>query len=175
MDISKDVNKIVTKKKISHANRGLKFEKLIENKCEELQNNRLALIHKVPTDWRVTRVGAKIVNAYPISESKMVDFVGVYNKYSIAIEAKETSEEKRFPFANIKQSQIDFMNLWCELGGRGYYIIHFKKHEKVFWLNSKQMHNCIDTIGRKSAPYDYFLNNTIELEYDKLNFIDYIN
>lgn len=166
----------------STANRGMSFEKLIEDKCEDLQKKKLALIHKVPTEWKVIRnynpitKQNKIHSAFPVSESRFVDFVGVCNSKPIAIEAKETNEETRFPFDNIKDSQISFMNLWCELGGKGYYIIHFKKHKKIFWVSSKDMHDCINNIGRKSAPYKYFLGTkeVVELNYNKINFEDYI-
>jgi recombination protein U len=170
--------KTTTKKKsVSHKNRGLKFEKLIEDKCEELQEKEIALIHKVPTAWQVTR-GAfgKIVNAFPIAESKFVDFVGIFKNKAIAIEAKETKEEKRFPFANIKASQIRFLNLWVKLGGLGYYIIRFETNKKVFLIDAKLMHNCIETIDRKSAPFNWFLetDGVIELDYKNLNFDEYI-
>lgn len=163
----------------STANRGLSFEKQIEDKCEELQKEKIALIHKVPTDWKVLRKWingkSQIYNAFPVSESKFVDFIGIYNNSALAIEAKETNEEKRFPFDNIKDTQIEFLDLWSELGGKGYYIIKFKQQKKMFFIPSEKMHDCIKNIGRKSAPYQWFLDNCIELDYKELNFIDYIN
>ena len=159
-------------------NRGLAFEKQIEKKCEELQKNKIALIHKVPTDWKVLRKWingrSQIYNAFPVSESKFVDFIGVYKNNALAIEAKETNEEKRFPFDNIKDTQIEFLNLWSELGGKGYYIIKFKRQNKIFFIPAEEMHSCIKNIGRKSAPYQWFLDNCIELNCEELNFIDYI-
>lgn len=154
----------------------MKFEALIENKCEELQKRKIALIHKVPTEFKLIRNGARIVSGFPVSESRFVDFVGIANNKGIAIEAKETKNKTSFPFDNIKDTQIEFLRLWAELGGLGYYIIRFTTNEKVFFIPSDILHNCIENIGRKSAPYDWFLETegVIELDYEKVNFEDYI-
>lgn len=173
----KEKSEAKCKKKItSYANRGLKFESLIEEKCIELQKQNIALIHKVPTEWKVIRNKAKIINAYPVSESKFCDFIGIYKNKAIAIEAKETKETTRFPFANIKDTQWDFFNLWCNLNGKGYYLIRFTEHKKVFMVEAITFQECRDNIGRKSVPYDWFSdkNNAIEIDYIDLNFIDYI-
>lgn len=166
------------KKSTSHKNRGIKFETIIETKCEELQKTGIALIHKVPTEFKMIR-GAmgKIVSAFPVSESKFVDFVGIFNQKAIGLEAKETQNKTSFPFTNIKQSQIEFLNSWIDLGGLGYYIIRFETNKKVFLIEAKLMHDCIENIGRQSAPYNWFLETegVIELDYDKLNFEDYID
>lgn len=160
--------------KTSHANRGLKFESLIEKKCNELQEKGIALIHKVPTEFKIIRNGARIVSAFPVKESAFVDFLGIINGKGIGIEAKETKNKTSFPFSNIKESQIKFLNQWIELGGIGYYIVRFVEHKKVFLVEAKTMNSCIENIGRKSAPYDWFLENGIELDYKKLNFEDFI-
>lgn len=170
------------KSKDNHKNRGLDFESIIENKCEELKSQNIALINKVPTEWKVLRrfnpktKKNEIFSAFPVEESRFVDFIGIYNHFPIAMEAKSTKELTRFPFANIKDSQIDFLNLWINTGGKGYYLIRFQEHKKVFMIEALKFHECINTIGRKSAPYEWFLdgNNTVELNYDDINFIEYI-
>lgn len=133
------------------------------------------MLHKVPTEWVVLR-GAfgKISTAYPKSESKFVDFVGIYKEGALAIETKETKELNRFPFANIKDTQWDFFDDWCSLGGKGYYLIRFTTNKKVFLVEAINFKECRDTIGRKSATYQWFLDNAIEIDYNKLNFIEYI-
>ena len=164
------------------ANRGLKFEEEIQKKCDKLRQQGIALISKVPTDWKVLRKfnpkahRTEIFTAFPVAESKFVDFVGVIKGKALGMEAKETTNKTSFPFSNIKQTQIDFLTEWVKLGGLGYYIIRFKEHKKVFLIPSDSMHNCIESIGRKSAPYKWFLDNkeVIELDYEKLNFEEVI-
>lgn len=164
------------------ANRGLDFESLIENKCQELEDREIAIIHKVPTEWKVKRrynpqkKRTEIFNAFPVAESKFVDFIGaIYNK-PIAIEAKETKEEKRFDFKNIKDTQIEFLKLWSKLGNQGYYIIRFTEHKEVYLVKSEIMHDWIDNLGRKSVPYEILKStkDVILLDYKNLNFEEYI-
>ena len=164
------------KKSTSHVNRGMKFESLIQNKCEELKKNGVALINKVPTEIKMIRNGARIVNAFAVEQSKFVDFVGIYKGKAIAIEAKETKNKTSFPFGNIKDTQIQFLNKWTELGGLGYYIIRFEENKKVFLVISEDMHKCMSTINRKSVPYNYCVESEdfIEIDYKKLDFENYI-
>ena len=172
----KDIKKKIPKS--SYQNRGLKFEEKIQHKCDELRKNKVALLSKVPTEWKVVRRGAYIVKAFTVAESRFVDFVGCNNKgQAIGIEAKETSNKTSFPFGNIKESQFSFFGLWCGLGAIGYYIVHFKEHEKVFLVKATDLEEIKDTIGRKSVPYKMFCEDDrfIELDYEKLNFEDYIN
>lgn len=154
----------------------MKFESRIQNKCDELNEKGIALISKVPTEWKVVRSGARIISAFPTAESRFVDFVGIHNNKAIAIEAKETKEENRFPFSNIKDSQIVFLDNWTRLGGNGYYLIHFSSRSKIFLVEATVMHDCIKTIGRKSAPYNWFIetDEVIEVDYKTLNFIEFI-
>lgn len=164
------------KKSTSHANRGLKFEAMMENKCEQLEKEGICSIHKVPTEMKMIRNGARIVNAFPVEGSKFVDFVGVYNGQAIAIELKETKNKTSFPFKNIKKEQIQMLNIWEEFGGKSYYLIRFEEHKRVFLIPCKILHNCIDTIERASAPYNWFLETggVIEVDYKELDFEKYI-
>lgn len=162
--------------KVSYKNRGLKFEKMIKNKCEELKEKGIASISKVPTEWQVIRNGNRIVSAFPVSKSKFVDFIGVSQGKAIAIEAKETHEKTRFPFGNIHKEQIDYLDTWLGLGGKGYYLIRFSAYDEVFLIEASVMHNCINNIGRKSAPYEWFKETKEVVELDRdLDFISYIN
>ena len=168
----------MAKKKVSHANRGLKFEEKIEQQCMKYLINGQAVIHKVPTEWKVLRKynpakkRSEIFNAFPVSESKFVDFIGISKGLPIAIEAKETKELTRFPFDNIKETQLEFFKNWNKNDGKGFYLIRFSSHDKIFLVECEKMQNCINTIGRKSAPYDWFLENTTEIE--DLDFLKYI-
>ena len=172
---------MVTKKtncKDGHRNRGLSFEKRIQNKCDKLKEDGIALISKVPTEFRMIRgAGGRVVSAYPVGDSRFVDFIGTNNRgESISIEAKETKNKTSFPFSNIKDTQFDFFELWNQLGGKGFYIIHFKEHKEVYFIKSEDLKQIKDNIGRKSIPYDMFVkdNRFIKLNYDELDFEKYI-
>ena len=159
--------------KKTHANRGLSFEKEIENKCSEYHKQKIALIHKVPTEFKLIRKGAKIINAFPVKDSDFVDFIGIYNQKGIAMECKETKNKTSFPLSNISEYQLDFLDLWELLGGKSYFLIRFSTHNKVFIIPYGQFNDIIKTIDRKSIPYDWFLQNTTEvIDYDFLAYIE---
>lgn len=177
MTVKETKTKEVKSKSTSHVNRGMKFEKVIQNKCDKLRAEGIALISKVPTDWVVTRgAGGRITSGFPRAESCFVDFIGIYKEKAFALECKETKNKTSFPFSNIKDTQIEFLDKWTELGGLGYYIIRFEENKKVFLVSSEDMHKCINTIDRKSVPYNYCIESGdfIEIDYKKLDFENYI-
>mgnify|MGYP002307953581 FL=1 len=163
-------------------NRGMDFENMFSSKCKSLREDENAkiLINKVPTEMKLIRgAGGRIVKAFAVSkdETEFVDYCGVYYGKPICFELKSTENKTSFPFGNIKESQISFLDKWIEYGGMGYYIIRFAYHKRVFMISALDMHHIINTIGRKSVKYEQCLEDSrfIKLNYDKLNFEDYIS
>lgn len=156
----------------SHQNRGLKFESRVENKCQEYQDKNIALIHKVPTEFKILRNGARITSAFPVKESKFIDFVGVYKGKAIAIECKETKNKTSFPLSNIHEYQLEFIKQWNQLGGNAYLLINFDTHKRVFLIEGNEFLEYIGSIEAKSIKYDWFLENTKEVE--NMEFIELI-
>lgn len=165
----------------SHRNRGMDFEKMFSDKCKAMREDTSskALINKVPTEMKLVRgAGGRIVRAFAVSkdETEFVDFCGVYYGKPICFELKSTENKTSFPFGNIKKSQMSFLDKWVEYGGLGYYLIRFAHHNKVFMIQATDMHDVISSSDRKSVKYDFCLNDSrfIELNYERLNFEDYI-
>ena len=124
------------------------------------RKKRLAVIQKLEVPIRLTNSGL-------VATLSTVDFYGVflYGKgkrrrgIPIAFEAKETENATSFPLANIHQHQLEYLKLWIEVGGMGFFLIHFKKlyPDKAFvtpvdlidsyWSNPT---------GRKSIPITDF-------------------
>ena len=172
----------MAKIKQSTANRGLDWESKISKKLEQYRQDGLAVIHKVPTEFKLIRKynpklhKSMVVNAFPVSESKFVDYVGVFSSQPIAIEAKQTNNKTSFPFSNIKDTQYKFFEDWINCGGLGYYLIHFKENQLIYWIHADKIQEARDTLDRKSIPLSWFQdkNNAIQLD-DKLNFLECIN
>lgn len=149
----------------------MKLEKLIEDKCNEYIKNNIAYIYKLPTDWVVIRKGKNIVTAYPKKKST-IDFMGSYRGDAIAIETKSTDNKTSFPFSNIAEHQWEFFDKWTTQA-KGYYIVWFKKLDEMFLVDARDMQNAKDTLDRKSATYDWFVENGIKIDND-LDFIRHI-
>ena len=160
----------------STANRGLKFEARIQNKCEWLRQQGIALIEKIPTDFKIIRNGTRIVSAFPVAKTRTCDFLGVIQGKAISIEAKETQNKTSFPFSNIKEHQIIYQELFSGLGGLSYYLIHFSTLKEVWLVPNHVMRYWRNNLNRKSIPHDEFINNKecCLLDYEDLNFHTYI-
>lgn len=150
----------------------MKLEKIIEDKCNEYIKKNIAYIYKLPTDFTVIRKGKQIVSAFPKKKST-IDFMGSYKGLAVAIETKSTDNKTSFPFSNIADHQWEFFENWCR-ESKGYYIVWFKVLDKMFLVKAEDMQNAKDTLDRKSAPYDWFVENGIELEDGDLDFIRHI-
>lgn len=136
----------------SHANRGITFERLIENACDIYQIKKLAIIQKLPTDWKIIRNGAQITGAFPNKKST-VDFMGVLNPgMAIAFEAKET-KAKSFPFKNIHEHQIEYLKSVRKMGGHAFVLINFVTVDQIYKIDIKtflELYEGAVQSGRKS-------------------------
>lgn len=103
------------------------LEKRVQKANLRYRRTSRALIQKIDVPIRVTATGF-------VAALSTVDFVGVY-KYinipltgkAIAFDAKECMNTTSFPLSNIKQHQLIYLTIFNELGGSGFFFIHFKK------------------------------------------------
>lgn len=154
---------------------GDKFEQRVQQVCDELRNKRICMLSKVPTEWKVLRgAGGRITSGFPVSESKFVDYVGIYQGKSVSIETKTTANTTSFPLSNIKDTQFEYFIDYNAMGGYGYYIIEFREHKEIYLVKSMQIEEFRNTNTRKSIPYQWFKDNAVLLDYKEINFIDYI-
>lgn len=112
-----------------------------------------AFIYKVPVPILPTKKGL-------IAQSSTVDYIGMLKGGQfIAFDAKMTAVTTRLDLANIKMHQIDFLERINELGGIGFFLVHFYNiHDDKAYLTplsaitkySKNPNN------RKSIPIDDF-------------------
>ncbi|CRH45622.1 Holliday junction resolvase recU [Chlamydia trachomatis] len=85
-------------------NRGMLLETIINQTNEFYFKNDICLIHKKNLDQAV------------ISSKSSVDYYGIYKGKFIAFEAKST-ELSILPLKNIKNHQIEYLNLIQKNGG----------------------------------------------------------
>jgi recombination protein U len=99
-----------------------------------------------------------------------IDFYGVFSYdnngqkvgKAIAFDAKETESTTSFPLKNIHQHQLEYLKLWNEIGGEGFFFIHFKKvHKDKAYVTPVELVSKYwdDPGGRKSIPFSDFLDD----------------
>jgi recombination protein U len=163
---------------INHANRGMALEELIEYANAWYLRNEIALIQKIPTDWKVIRSfrngKSQIISAYPVRKAT-VDFIGLYHSRSIAFDAKSTENKTRLPLSNIEQHQQEFLRQWRKLGGIAFYLIEFVSYRQIFILTQKDLDIFQDEQQRKSIPYSYFVDHCEQVKSSGTNPLHYLN
>lgn len=160
---------------VNYANRGMGLESLIEYANEQYSRKGIANIKKVSVPWKITRDHkGKINGAFPEGQST-VDYMGDYKGISVCFEAKETENKTSFPLSNFEPHQIEFIRKWQ---GIAFAIIHFKSHNKTFFLEKNQLINSWDQAqggNRKSIPYKWFEDWTDEIDQNNGIVLDYLS
>lgn len=172
---------VFQKQKTSHSNRGMSFEKMINESNDYYLSHDIALIHKKPIPIQIvkvdypSRVGAVIKEAYYKIPST-TDYNGIYKGKHIDFEAKETSNKTSFPFSNIHPHQIEHLYKIEIHGGISFVLIFFKVHDEIYLLESHHLMKYYKRTkdGRKSITYDEIKENGFMVKEGLAPRIDYL-
>lgn len=162
-------------KKVSHANRGMSLEAIINDANNYYLENNIACIYKKYTPIGIVNVknekGNKIITKAYFKEISTLDYNGVYQGYYIEFDAKQTLNKTSFPLSNISNHQINHIKNVLNQKGIIFLIIEINKN--YFLLTGKDLLTFIDYEKRKSIPYDYFTKHCIKIDFEN-NILDYI-
>ena len=162
------------KRNISHKNRGMKLENLINDTNEYYIENDIAIIYKKPTPILVCKVDYKqnlIKEGYYKTPSTL-DYNGIYRGKYIDFDAKETLNKTSFPLANLHEHQLLHMKRVIKHGGISFLII--KMNNSYYLLDGNIIIDFIKNNERKSIPYDYIKNNGVIIKEGIRPALDYI-
>ncbi len=160
------------KKNINYSNRGMDLEYLINIANDYYLENDIAVIYKKPTPIGIVSTsGSKINNAY-FKEASTLDYNGLYKGKYVEFDAKVTKNTTSFPLNNIHKHQLEHMNKI--INHKGITFIILEMNNNFYLVSGKLLINYINTFTRKSIPYDYIVENCINLKYNYLKGIDYI-
>ena len=162
------------KRNISHKNRGMKLENLINLSNEYYINNDIAIIYKKPTPILVCDVDYKknkILEGYYKTPSTL-DYNGIYKGKYIDFDAKETLNKTSFPLSNLHDHQLLHIKRVINHGGISFLII--KINGFYFLLDGNDIIHFIDNNQRKSIPFDYIKKKGYIVKEGILPALDYI-
>ena len=165
---------------VNFANRGMSFEKMINESNNYYLSRGLAVIHKKPTPIQIVKVDypnrsrAKIVEAY-FRQASTTDYSGVYKGHYIDFEAKETRQKKSMPMKNFHSHQIEHMEAVLEQKGICFVLLHFSSLRKTYLLPASYLIEFykIDK-GGKSMPLTYIREHGYPIEMQQLPSIPYL-
>ena len=177
----KSSSPIQRKQSVNFANRGMTFEKMINESNHYYLSRGLAVIHKKPTPIQIVKVDyphrsrAKIVEAY-FRQASTTDYSGVYKGHYIDFEAKETQQKQSMPMKNFHQHQIDHMAAVLQQGGICFVLLHFAKLNETYLLPAPSLIDFynIDR-GSKSMPLTFIQKNGYRIETDRLPSVPYLD
>lgn len=178
---SKNNIKKVKKETVDFANRGMTFEKMINDTNDYYLSRGLAVIHKKPTPVQIVKVDypkrsrAKIVEAY-FRQASTTDYSGVYRGHYIDFEAKETRQKQSMPMKNFHAHQIEHMDQVLNQGGICFVLLHFSSLKETYLLPAPYLIEFykIDK-GGKSMPLDYIQKHAYLIEQNILPSIPYLD
>ena len=165
---------------VNFANRGMSFEKMINESNNYYLSRGLAVIHKKPTPIQIVKVDypnrsrAKIVEAY-FRQASTTDQSGVYKGHYIDFEAKETRQKKSMPMKNFHSHQIKHMEAVLEQKGICFVLLHFSSLRETYLLPASYLIEFykIDK-GGKSMPLTYIQEHGYPIEMQQLPSIPYL-
>ena len=145
------------RQKITHSNRGMNFEAIINETNEYYLMHDIAVIHKKPIPIQIVKVDYPSRSAAVIKEAyykvpSTTDYNGIYQGRYIDFEANKTS----FPLSNIHTHQIEHLNQVTNHGGIGFILVHFKALDEIYLLESDYVNKYYKRSlkGRKSISID---------------------
>ena len=165
---------------VNFANRGMSFEKMINESNSYYLSRGLAVIHKKPTPIQIVKVDyphrsrAKIVEAY-FRQASTSGYSGVYKGHYIDFEAKETRQKKSMPMKNFHSHQIEHMEAVLEQKGICFVLLHFSSLRETYLLPASYLIEFykIDK-GGKSMPLTYIQEHGYPIEMQQLPSIPYL-
>lgn len=166
----------------SYSQRGMTFEKELNESNKYYKTQNKALIHKKPTPVQIVKVDypnrqkAVIKEAYFQSPST-TDYNGIYRGKYIDFEAKETTSKTAFPIQNIHKHQYDHIKQVICLGGIAFIIVKFSTLNKVYLLDGAIVVEAYDSYlkdGPKSFSIKFFMEKGHEITDRCIFSIDYL-
>lgn len=104
------------------------------------------------------------------SIARPFDFLVIVEGKPIAIECKQTSSLTSFPLDNIRPHQVQSLLFFEKTGGTSYLFVNFRtkgKSSRVFAVSMQQLVQWYFFESRKSIPFTFFNEETIELPRKK--------
>ena len=169
------------RQKVTHSNRGMSFEVLINESNDYYLTHNIAIIHKKPIPIQIVKVDYPSRSAAVIKEAyykvpSTTDYNGVYKGRYIDFEAKETMNKTSFPLSNIHVHQLQHIKDVHQHGGISFLLINFKSLGEIYLLEADYVnkYHMRSKEGRKSISINEKRENGISIKEGIAPRIDYL-
>ena len=137
---------------------GASFEYRIQKVLDELREEKVGYIVKIPTEMQLIRARGRIASAFPVPQEErgyhcLLDFHGILKSgKTICIEAKSCANKTSFPLDNIKPYQLPLLKELMDYGALGYFIIEMRGVGRTFLFEGYKFIEYVAGLERKSIP-----------------------
>lgn len=177
-----EVELVKEKDKRKNSNKiGANFEQRIKKVLDELREEQIGYIVKIPTEMKLIRgAGGRIVSAFPVPQEEkgyncLLDFHGILKTgKTICIEAKSCANKTSFPLDNIKPYQLPLLKELMDYGALGYFIIEMRGVGRTFLFEGYKFIEYVNELERKSIPVKDMEEIGMELNSDLKDLKDFI-
>lgn len=144
-------------RRISHANRGLSLERLIELSNQHYRRQGLAVVHKVPTHWLPLRGPEGKITGAKVAEKAAVDFLGCLAPAgrTVAFDAKQNRDPSRFPLDKRWSHEVEFLQDVARTGGIAFLLIEQVAEGLIYLVPGADLFEYWAAVrkgGRRSIP-----------------------
>ncbi len=161
---------------ISHSNRGMNLEALLNQTNNYYKEKDIALIFKKPTPIGIVDVAyenkKKIIKKAYFQMQSTLDYNGIYKGKYIDFDAKECLNKTAFPLSNIHQHQTEHIRGVIRHGGIAFLIILMNGIH--YLLDGTDYIYYIDNFKRKSIAYSYIKEKGLIIKEGYLPALDYL-
>jgi len=161
MQYPNNIKKTYSRLSISHSNRGMNLETIINNSNEYYLEKDIALIYKKPTPIGIVDVSynnhKKTIEKAYFKEPSTLDYNGLYRGKYIEFDAKETLNKTSFPLSNIHEHQT--LQIRKVIAHEGIVFLIIRMNDLIYLLTGEDYIKYIDTHNRKSISYSFIKEN----------------
>jgi len=139
----------------SMGHRGDHTEDIINFTNDIYEQHGCALMKKIATPIKVTKIGGGRIQEGYYEEKSTVDYVGIIQGTAVCFDAKETNHCS-LPIQNIHSHQIEYMQKFRQQGGIAFVLCNFKRFSDFVLIPLETIEiycNNSSNGGRKSIPY----------------------
>ncbi len=163
-------------KTISHKNRGMALEAMINDTNNYYRDHDIALIYKKPTPIGIVKVKykeqKKIIDKAYFANKSTLDYNGLYRGKYLDFDAKETTNKTAFPLSNLHNHQLEHIKKVILMNGIAFLIV--KINCQYYLLPGEKIITFIEEETRKSIPYTTIKEMGFEIKENYQPSLDYL-
>ncbi|RJO62793.1 MAG: recombinase [Dehalococcoidia bacterium] len=162
----------------NHANRGKTLEDLIISSNQLYREKKIALIHKVPTEWLPIRDRSGKIMSAKVDKKSAVDFLGHINSpkaiIPLSFDAKEVARGDRWPLPKLEDHQYEYLKDSAETGAFSFLLIAYWELQKFFVLPFPELEKRWQAWKTKTGPASVKAGENGLIEVRFMRYLDFL-